>query len=1136
MRAPLSDVISVRGRFYSSVNVPRDWRLGMDRTAYIVTPTVRELTERIVKEMEDRHGARSWSITGPYGSGKSAFALFLADLLASDYPTHTVGQAIRKVSSLPPAGFVPVLLVAERNPLGPALTQALADSVDEISPSLAEEVRACDRASGADVARLFGKAAASVHSHGRGGLLVVVDELGKFLEFAEANPPEGDVFLLQQIAEEAQRSKAPILFVTILHSGFADYLPVRDEVRRAEWQKIQGRFRDVAFQLPAEQMIGLVAHAIDSQAPGALADAWAHEVARITRNGGAFAEATRRIPVELLHRCAPLHPVTTLLLWPLFRSKVAQNERSLFAFLTSGEGFGFQDYLRRTEWNGGELPFLRPAWLHDYIPWALGARAFMGDRAAAWALIEDAIRRLPQDTPPGTEDVLKTLGLLNMYGSGVGLKASKEVIAAAVGFDSGPSLEALEERSVIVFRRHAGGYALWEGSDFDPKAAFAAARERVGFGDTVERLKRVLPLRPVVARRHYAETGTLRFLEVDIVPAGIGNVTKALDKPTIADGRVVYVIPSDNETWETVAEQVRVATAGDERVLRIVAIPRSFANIEVALVDVECWAWILDNTSELSSDQVARREVRTRQSVAMELLERSAGQLFGLAGSPFQPALSAWVANGEIHEIRSAHHFQRWISGRCSQVFSSAPTLHNELINRRTLSSAAAAGRRNLLQGMVESAHEPRLGIKGTPAEASMYEAVLRKGGFHRERHDGWSLGAPIGDWRPAWDKGLAFLEGTRSARRPVAELLNELRRPPVGLLDGALPVLVTALLLVHGDEVGLYEDGVFVPEFRIEVIERLVRSPRMFEVQSHRLDSGQIAALQALRSVLSGGNSAATSTVDAAHLLPVVKSLIRFVVKLHPFVRKTKRLDPAESAVRDRLLNARDPRTLLFEELPEALGITLDGRAGATEFASRLHASLRGLARAYTRLLDEIERLLRKTFGLDGSAVTARTKLADRACPLVEFAGDGRLGLFLRESAANHADRDWRETLGRVVQGGLPPTHWSDRDLTVFRLRLREVAAEFARLDELAAERGKNEASRVLRIGVLDGAYAEYRHIVTMDEIRSSEVVELAAHVDDVLRANGGADSSRLRLAALAHVTKRMLGNEDLARWTHDD
>ncbi len=1132
MKAPrLSEMISVRGRFHRSVNVPRDWRLAEDRTGYIVTPTIGELSERMVNDLQDLRGIRSWSITGPYGSGKSAFALFLADLLATKYPTHTVGQVIRKESSLPYEAFVPVLLVAERNPLRHALLHSLADAVDEISPSLADEVRAYSSASGANIAQLLATVAATVQSHGRGGLLVIVDELGKFLEFAEANPSEGDVFLLQQIAEEAQRSEVPILFVTILHSGFADYLPPTDEIRRIEWQKIQGRFRDVAFQLPAEQMIGLIAQAIESRAPGALVEAWAQEIERVTRKVGALAKAARQIPVELLHGCAPLHPVTTLLLWPLFRSKVAQNERSLFAFLTSGEGFGFQDYLRRTEWNGEDVPFLRPAWLHDYILWALGARAFMGDRAAAWAHIENGIRRLPPNTPAGTEDVLKALGLLSMYGSGVGLTASKDVIDVAVGFDSGAALETLRGCSLVVYRGYAGGYALWEGSDFDPNAAFAAARHRVGFGDIVARLKRSLSLRPVVARRHYAETGTLRFLEVDIVPADTRNVIEALDKSTPSDGRVVYAIPGGDEPWKTVVEQVRVTTVGDKRLLRIVAVPKSFANIERALMGVECWAWVLENTPELRGDQVARHEVRSRHTVALELLERLVGQLFGLAGSHFQPALSAWVAGGEIQEIRSARHFQRWISQRCARVFWSAPTVHNELINRRILSSAAAAGRRNLLRCMVERAHEPRLGIKGTPAAASMYEAILRKGEFHREAESRWLLGAPSGDWRPAWDKGLAFLEGTRAARRSFNELLDQLRSPPFGILDGVLPVLVTALLIVHGEEVALYEDGVFIPQIRIEVIERLVRSPKTFEIQSHRLDSRQVSALQALHTVFAQGDAEAIR-VDAADLLPVVKTLISFVVKLHPFVRKTKDLDPAEAAtVRDRLLDARDPRALMFEELPEAVGITLESRGNVVVFARRLHQSLRELAQAYPRLLDEIETLLREMFGLKGPAVKARADLAARARPLAELTGDGRLGLFVREAASNDSDRDWRETLGRVLQGGLPPTHWSDRDLTLFRVRLREVAGEFARLEEVATERGKNETNRVLRIGILDGVYAEYRHIITMDEARSSDVFELAAQLERALRSNGGKGSPRVCLAALADVAKRLLGSEEAVR-----
>lgn len=1118
----LSGVVSVRGRFHRSVNLPGDWRRETDLADYVVTPTIRELAGRIVAELEDPRGTRSWSITGPYGTGKSAFALFLADVLAAEFPSHPVGEEIIDSVAVPLVErFVPVLLVAERKPLGPSLKRALAEALDDVCPSLARRVRSSRATSGAALAQLLIETADSVRENGRGGLLLVVDELGKFLEFAAVDPDGGDVFILQQIAETCERSETPIVFVTILHSGFADYLRVGDELRRSEWQKIQGRFHDVPFHLPAEQMVALVAHAVETKVPAALARAWNREI-DVALGSEALAEATRHVPAKLLYECAPLHPLTTLLLWPLFRSKVAQNERSLFAFLAASEPYGLQHFLRTSSWNGGTAPFLRPPQLHDYIPQALGLAAFAGDHGRSWSLIEDALVKIPGDAPAECNDVLKAVGLLSMYGAGVGLSASKETIDLAVGCDSQAALAVLEDRSIIVYRKHAGGYGLWDGSDVDLDAAFAAAREHVDSGDVVARLKRSLALRPLVARRHYAETGTLRFLDVTVSSATREEVTRALAEPTEADGRIVYAIPGPKEKIEEVTDRVRGPTTAGK--LRIVAVPRAFKGIEAALREAECWSWVSRNVPELGGDPAARREVQARHLAASQALEHLAGRLFALAGSAFDPSECVWVADGEPHNVRSARQFQLWISKRCEQEFSKAPMLHNELLNRRQLSSAAAAARRNLLQRMVERSQEERLGIEGAPPEASMYEAMLRRGGFHRPRQETWSMGRPTGDWCPAWDAGVAFVRRTAGARRPLVELLDVLAAPPFGLRDGPAALLICALLVAKRDELALYEEGVFVPELRIEVIERVVRRPDMFELQSHRLDARQAAALRALRGVL-GGEGGQTPPVDASDLLPVVKSLIVFVSRLEPFARKTKRLEPAEAAaVRDRLLAARDPRALLFEELPEALGVELVDDVGAVDFASRLRESLRGLRRAYPDLLDGVERQLRRAFGLQGSALEARRKLAARAAPLIDLALDGRLGLFVREAAADHADRDWRETLGRVLQGGLPPSHWSDRDVTALRVRLREVADEFARLEELATSRSKNAVKRVLRIGVLDGSYAERRAIITFDDDAAPDVLELATHVHEALRANGGRESPRLRLAALAHVAAGLL------------
>lgn len=1127
----LSDVISVGGRFHRSINLPRDWRAHTDLSDYIVTPTIRQLAERILSEAGRKRGTRSWSITGPYGSGKSAFALFLADLFAAEEPSHKTARDLSNEAGFPIQPLIPVLLVAERQPLGSVLKSALAEALEELSPDLAARVRRSRASTGSSIAGLFTEIAESVDELGYGGLLLVVDELGKFLEFAATDPTKGDVFILQQLAEAVERSDAPMVFITILHRGFADYLRMGDELQRAEWQKVQGRFRDMPFQLPAEQALALVGHALDGDGvPRELSDAWSEELDE-QLDSEALAEAEKRVPLRLLEHCVPLHPVSTLLLWPLFRSKAAQNERSLFAFLTSAEPFGFQDFLTTTWKEGDDAPFYRPADLFDYVASALGLAAFTGDHARKWSVIEHAVHRIPADAPELHQQVVKTIGLLSLYGPPVGLAPSRATLELALGTDLGEALTFLEERSLVVFRKHANGYALWEGSDVNLDAAFEEAQAHVGSGDVVGRLTRLLELRPVVARAHYVESGTLRFLDVEVVAADREVLEETLRRPTKADGRVVYAIVTSDGDVDSAVELAKEVTEGLEDPLRIVAVPSTFQGIEVALRELEAWTWVSRNVTALQGDSVARQEVRARTAAARDRLELLAGRLFGLAGSPFEPNESVWVFEGEVQDLSSALQFQRWISARCEETFPKAPRLHNELLNRQSLSSAATAARRNLLERMVEAPTVERLGIEGTPAEASMYESMLRVGGFHRKRNGTWEIGRPKGEWRFAWNAAVRFIGSAKDARRSFAELIERLGQPPYGIREGPLPVLLWALLLAKRDEIALYEEGVFVPELRVEVMERLVRRPETFELQSQKLDSHHAAALRGLRDVLQVENEQA-GYVSEADFLPVVKSLILFASRLTPFARRTRRLSPPEAVtVREELLGAQDPHALLFDDLPSALGIDLLSDEGPRSFGHRLRECLESLGRAYPALLDEIERQIRHVFSLEGTAVEARRKLAARAAPLVDFAVDGRLRLFVREAAADRSDRDWRESLARVLQEGMPPSHWSDRDVSVFQVRLTEVSSEFARLEELVAEKKISGANRILRIGILDGSHRERRAVIPVETVAAEEVIALAGKVRDALGGNGENGSSRVRLAALAQVAAGLLeegGEED--------
>src|SRR3954471_6299764 len=90
------EAVTVRGRFYRSVQIAKDWKNPQSVQEYLLTPTARDLATQMLAGLQTPGGNRAWSITGPYGTGKSAFALFLTDLLAQAAPDHPQSYPLRQ--------------------------------------------------------------------------------------------------------------------------------------------------------------------------------------------------------------------------------------------------------------------------------------------------------------------------------------------------------------------------------------------------------------------------------------------------------------------------------------------------------------------------------------------------------------------------------------------------------------------------------------------------------------------------------------------------------------------------------------------------------------------------------------------------------------------------------------------------------------------------------------------------------------------------------------------------------------------------------------------------------------------------------------------------------------------------------
>lgn len=1131
--ATLAQFVSVRGRFHRSVHLARDWNDRASLGSYVATPTVCELVQRIASALPDPLGSRAWSITGPFGSGKSALAAFLLDVLAHRRPVHPMAKVVRRAAKLRLAPLLPVIVVGRRAPLTPALLMTLAETLRPINPDFADRLQRTEGIDAEELWQLVDEALIVAATAGYSGLAIVIDEFGKFLEYAALHPAGDDIFVLQHLAEGAARAPGRMALLTIQHSAFADYLPNGSHIQAAEWQKVQGRFTDIAFHLPSEQLLGLLGASLEADWPIELSHAYAAWLdAAVT--SAAFLEARRRAPIDdLLPATIPLDPISALLLWPLFRGKMAQNERSLFAFLTSHEPFGFQEFLQTAIWNGATAPLYRVDRLYDYVTTAIGSAALLGDRARHWAEIQQALERLPGEAPVAAPAVVKAIGLLGLYGMSVGLKATLETLELALADRAGviEALAFLERKSFVVQRRHQGDLALWEGSDVDLDACYEHALQHVAGGGLAERITRVARPRPWIARAHYIQTGTLRYFDVKVVDGSPSHLAAALDRALAesrGDGVIIFVLTVPSADRAVLAAEAQAFTAdAATRVnarLCIVAFPDPVAGVEEATVELEAWQWVNDHEPALARDAVARQEVRARLVAAHERLGHLVGSVLGMTGHSFNPGSSDWIYAGDQQPGRSPREFSRWLSDLCNDSFSQAPVLRNELLNRNQLSSAAAKARRNLLEAMLTREHRQRLGFVGAPPEATMYDAMLLASGLHRLRDGHWAFGEPSSDWCPVWKVIQGFLAETTETPQPVTELMARLQQPPFGLRSGPIPVLLLAALLSHGDEIALYEQGIFLPELRIEAIERFLRKPDDFTLRLFRSTDASRQVLRALARVTAPADSGAL-VVGQDQLVAIVKPLVVFAAQLVPYARQTRRFDdPIVVAVRQALLRATDPYELVFRELPAVTGVDLAADDGAEDLADRLHHVVKALESAYLTLLLEIETALCDAFGLTAKGGDAARQLRERAQALVRFAVDRRLNTFIREAVRETSD--WREGLGRVVADGTPPSQWKDADIVTFHTRLQLLASDFVRLEALAAEHGKaGENTTIVRVDILNGRLEEARALVSVPPEVEPAVDALLERVSLALDEFGSeSDDQRARVAALARALTREL------------
>jgi hypothetical protein len=1153
----LRDLISIAPRYARSINIERDARSPSALDGYIVTATAHRTLARITGSLADDLSQRAWTVTGPYGSGKSAFALFLSNLLGfpgidsvrkakailkEQHPaTHKELFERKHRGRIEKVGFCSVLVGGSAGPLLPAIAEAcvrdMAPYFQVGRPPVAfkelETLSEQEAIDAQELVRLICRLTVILQESGRAqGVLLVIDELGKFLEFAAGDPERGDIFVLQLLAEAtAGKAGANLLLVTVLHQAFEQYAANLQPNLRAEWAKIQGRFEDVAYQAPPEEFTDLLAAAIqqsDDSAMKRLRGAAKMQAEEAWRLGLAPRGLNKQGFIGRMQDCAPLHPGSVLALARLCR-KFGQNQRSLFSFLVAREPFGFVEFLEQ-EALAGELPCYRLSNLYDYVTSSLGSGLNVGDAAARWAEAQNALDRAAQCSAAEVT-LIKNIGLISALGGLGELKPSLPVLSFTTGATATATTalkDGLVKRSLVVERRYNDTLALWEGSDIDLEGRLREAARRVAEELSVaQQLNDTWRPRPVVAKRHSYVKGTLRYFEVRF--ADLGNFSKQLAPSSEADGILVYCVPSSRAEAKELAELAASSEVRD-RIDVLIAVPEECHALTDAVRQLEHLRWVQHNTPELQSDAVARRELRAMLTLAEQTASSEVQRLF--APERARNKATRWFHHGIPLQVLDSRRLSAFVSSLCDRIFEKSPVLRNELVNRRFLSSAAAAARRNLLDAMIQRGTQARLGLEGFPPEVSIYASILEETGIHRPGENGYEFGppAPGSSLREVWDAIEGFLSTCEVERRPVEELFRKLQDPPYGIKMGVLPLLLCAAVLHFDTEVAFYEDGGFVPEVSIELFERLLKNPERFHLRRYRIEGVRKEVFRQMAEVL--GASARDNRGDVVALM---RPLFKFLHRLPGYTKQTRSLSAEALGVRECLFGAKEPDLLLFRDLPQLFGLPpfepgARTNANVGVFMKAWRAALIELQRAYDDLVADIRNLTLRAFNV--SSEQGRALVQRRAAAVVEKCVEPRLRAFAHHlSEGETPDTQWAEAIGTMLVGKVPK-NWIDTDRARFEISLSEMARSFRHIEAIVFERSKrgkdgDDPARLLRVSVTDEFSAEREVVVSVEKRDRDALASGIVRVRETLSDLGLERQRDLALAILGTVAQDYIAEE---------
>lgn len=686
---------------------------------------------------------------------------------------------------------------------------------------------------GFDAAELYEEVVKALKPRGYSGIYVIYDEFSKYLENHIADATKSDTKMLQDFAEKCGRSADNQLHLMLIsHKEITSYIDRASKSMVDGWRGVSERFRHIYLNNNFTQTYEIIAAAIEKDEKKWSSFTKEHNAEfqgmKYLYNGHPLFSDTYEEGIDcVIYDCYPLHPVSTFIL-PRLSERVAQNERTLFTFISATGEYTLSAFLKKNVNNDFEL--VTPDLIYDYFEPLLKQEVYSGNLHKYYVLTSSILRKIDENSLDAR--IVKTITLIDILEQYEKLRPTVDElngIFAAYGANAvNEAIKRLVEEKYVVYLKRSNSFLrLKETSGEDI---------RIQISNTIGKRSSKLDIKEVLNEsnfdhylypsRYNDEKEMTRYFDFRFIDSTEvrEDTNWALKRESIqADGVIFAIIPENDDEINDLREVLMKSTGGCSDCVFVV--PNKYQDIQSVVSEFDAVQILMQTANDdpiLFEDyEVVYEDLRDILRSFIEVYTRP------------EKRGASYFFNGTPQIIARKSELTNLLSEICDDLYGLTPIINNEVINKEEPTTVATNSRNKLIAGLLRTELEPNLGLTGSGQDVSIMRSTVLNTGVVTIQDDIVKI-----NLKPKDEFLSGMLEVIESfvisARKnggvSFADLYKDLTSSEkhIGLRKGLIPIYLSAVLHEYKKEIVIC-DRFGQITMSADVIEQINADPGMF-------------------------------------------------------------------------------------------------------------------------------------------------------------------------------------------------------------------------------------------------------------------------------------------------------------------